>query len=395
MTHAQAFRFERTKLAGEIADRLTGDAALGASPVVFLAGPRRTGKSHFLKHDLVPQLVSRNILPVYVDLWSKRDEDPGKLIADAIKQAHRDADGLGRKAVRAIGLSKIGVGSWVSLDIDKIGATNGVTLADALKALLEKTGKRIALIVDEAQHALVSDGGMTAMYALKAARDELNMREDAGDGPNLMLVFTGSHRDKLSTLVFKKQQPFFGSTITTFPLLGRDYVEAYTQWINARLAESNRFDPADVLKAFELIGHRPEHLERLLQDMALGLGNAAHIKDTLATKAGLLRDRVWDEHARAYDAMSPLQKEVLAELINRGEDFAPFAAASLSAWSERLGKPVDASAVQTAIVALRDQGILWKTDRGRYALEEQDMAEWFRAKTAAEALPTPAPRPVR
>ncbi len=48
---------------------------------------------------------------------------------------------------------------------------------------------------------------------------------------------TGSNRDKLAQLVIKKEQPFFGSDITAFPLLGKDYTDFFTAKVNKALLQ--------------------------------------------------------------------------------------------------------------------------------------------------------------
>lgn len=386
-TSQPPFLFRRQALAQRLVDELSGEGPFTASACLFLAGPRRTGKSFFLRHDFVPEIENRHILSIYVDLWENRQEDPGRLIADAIKKAMRAHANLATKLIRKTGLTRIGIGSYASLDIDKVGAPDGVTLADALAALLDRTGKRICLIVDEAQHALTSDNGMNAMFALKAARDALNMRSDSRDGPNLLLVFTGSQRDKLSTLVTKREQPFFGSQIYPFPVLGRDYTDAYTAWINTRLAGSNQFDAGDVHAAFELVGHRPEHLQAVLKEVALDTGDAARLGAILRQNAELLRTRIWDGHEGAFGALTPVQKAVLGRLIEEGEAFAPFTKASLAKYAEAVGEDVSAATAQGALDALREKDLVWKSARGTYALEEQDLAAWYRTNVAAKPAP--------
>ena len=69
--------------------------------------------------------------------------------------------------------------------------------------------KPVALIVDEAQHALTSVSGETAMAALKAARDTINSPGQV----RLMLVMSGSDRNKLLRLVNTNGAPFYGSTV--------------------------------------------------------------------------------------------------------------------------------------------------------------------------------------
>lgn len=378
---AQRFLFRRPKLAVSLADIVTGDSPIGAEPTLCLAAPRRTGKSTFLRHDLQPELENRNILAVYVDLWSDMAADPAHLIAEALKAELRRAESLPVKAVRSVGLSKLGFGG-VSVDVDRIGQPQGTTLADALEALLDRTHKRIALLIDEAQHALATDAGLNAMFALKAARDRLNSRDDSRDGPNLMIVLTGSHRDKLSRLALNRDQPFFGTSVRSFPLLDRHYTDAYTAWINARLAADNRFDPDDVFAAFDATGRQPEILARILSDAALVVGDAGELKRALAGGAADLRQRVWDDYENTWSGLSPLQRAVAERLAAEGAQAAPFSATALKAYGEAIGETVEAPAVQTAIEALRQKNIVWRSARGQYALEDQGLAEWLKTRPA-------------
>ncbi|OYD83741.1 AAA family ATPase [Azospirillum brasilense] len=376
------FLFHRPELARQIVDRLTGDSPFGAEPTLCLTAPRRTGKSTFLRHDLAPELENRHIEVIYVDLWSDRNADPGHLIAEAIKQALRRAEGVPVRVARSVGLSKVGVGA-TAIDLDRIGQPQGATLTDALGALIDRTDKRVALVVDEAQHAIVTEAGLNAMFALKAARDTLNTREDSADGPNLVLVLTGSHRDKLGRLVLGRDQPFYGASVQNFPLLGRDFTDAYTAWLNVRLAADNRFEPADVFAAFDVVGRRPEILAQILKDIALDDG-AGELRKALSTGAETLRGRLWQDYESAWSSLTPLQQAVIERLVTEEAQFTPFSAASLAAYSSDVGEPVEVPSVQAAIEALRRDNLVWRSARGQYALEDQGMAEWLKARRPAE-----------
>jgi hypothetical protein len=131
-----------------------------------------------------------------VDQWADVRRDPGALIADAIASALGSHSGVVARTARNAGLEKVKVGG-LEVDTSKIGSVNGLTLTQALGLPHERSGKPVALIVDEAQHALTSDAGEAAMTALQSARDQLN-RPGA---VNLMLVMSGSDRDKLLRLV--------------------------------------------------------------------------------------------------------------------------------------------------------------------------------------------------
>lgn len=228
-----------TSTGSVIADGLTGAGLTDYRSGLFLTAPRRTGKSTFLKEDLIPECLERKWVPIYVDLWANREADPAALITKAVAGGLLAYEGAVRKLIKKTGATQLNVMRWVSWDSTRPALPDGITLTEALQLLGRAWGKMAILIVDEAQHALNSEMGVNAMFALKAARDALNVSGEA----TLRLVMTGSSRDKLAQLVLKKSQPFYGSDVTPFPMLDRDFIGAFTTHINANLASSNRFDP--------------------------------------------------------------------------------------------------------------------------------------------------------
>jgi len=272
----------RKLLAEALARDLAGESFADYSSGMFLAAPRRTGKSTFLRNDLIPECKARGWLPVYVDLWMNREIDPAELISGAIGKALGEFESAVSKAAKKAGIDKISLLRTLSWDFTKPQLPAGTTLSHALDVLHQVSGQMIVLIVDEAQHALNSAGGVNAMFALTAARDHLNGSSTA-DG--LRLGFTGSSRDKLANLVLKSKQPFFGAHITPFPLLSRDFVEFVTDLWNQRLAATNQFNLEDMDYAFQLVGRRPEMLNKLLTEVSVGLGEASNLGELLRTGA--------------------------------------------------------------------------------------------------------------
>lgn len=374
--------FRRTALAETLVRDLAGESLVDYSSGMFLAAPRRTGKSTFLNNDLVPACVQRSWLPVYVDLWSDRDTDPAELISGAIGTALAGFEGTLAKTAKKAGIDKINLLRTLSWDFTRPQLPAGTTLAQALAVLHQVAGQMVILIIDEAQHALNSAGGLNAMFALKAARDQLN-RGDRPDG--LRLVFTGSSRDKLANLVLKSKQPFYGASITPFPLLGRDFVEFITQVWNSRLADSNQFKADDLEDAFERVGRRPEMLGKLLAEVSVGLGAAGNLGALLRTGALNHQAGVWSDYESAWNDLSPLQQAVLAVMAGRalsGQPFTPFSEQTLADVNrtlERQQAEPNASTpnVQKALDALREKELVWKANRGEYALEDASMAEWL------------------
>lgn len=372
----------RHQLATALAQDLAGESLVDYSSGMFLAAPRRTGKSTFLNNDFIPECVQRGWLPVYVDLWSDRDAAPAQLISGAIGTALARFEGALARTAKKAGIDKINLLRTLSWDFTRPQLPAGTTLAQALAVLHQVSGQLVVLIIDEAQHALNSEDGLNAMFALKAARDHLN-RGDRPDG--LRLVFTGSSRDKLANLVLKSKQPFFGASITPFPLLGREYVEFITALWNRRLADSNQFKVEDLAYAFELVGRRPEMLNKLLAEVSVGLGEAGNLGELLRNGALNHQAGVWSDYESAWNELTPLQQavlEVMAERTLGRQPFSPFTEQTLVEVSRKLEQAqavanVNTANVQKALDALRDKELVWKANRGEYALEDTAMAEWL------------------
>ena len=113
--------FPRPALARTIADELTDNGPLStAQHGLFLAGPRRIGKSEFLFDDLKPELERRGMLVLYVDLWLNKLTSPMVLIADLLAHAVQDHLGAVAKIAKGMGLDKISLPGTLSIDLTKI-----------------------------------------------------------------------------------------------------------------------------------------------------------------------------------------------------------------------------------------------------------------------------------
>ncbi|MCP3024097.1 hypothetical protein [Cupriavidus basilensis] len=376
------YTFRRPALAASFCSALSGEGLLDARSGVFLAAQRRVGKSTFLREDLIPAAEHRGWTTVYVDLWSNKAHDPAELIADAIKHRIADYDGVVTKAAKAIGLTKVTVLGTLGLDLSVTGLPSGVTLTQALEALHDTARKPVLLIVDEAQHALTTAPGLEAMFGLKAARDAMNL---SGAAPNLMLAFTGSSRDKLAHLVMNARMPFYGSRVTPFPLLDREFTDEYTASVNRALAADNQLDPAAVYEAFEMLGHRPELLRSLIGEIALAQ-NSKNLSEQLRNDAHLVQDRVWQDVESDYESLTPLQQAVVRVISAKTGQFSPFGENAMTAYRALVASDVSVSAgtVQNAIDALREREIVWKESRGSYEIEDQAWRAWLHAKGLTE-----------
>ena len=379
--------FHRPVLAIALADQAL-DTSLGTSGGMFLAAPRRTGKSTFVRQDLMPEFERRNLNVIYVDLWIDKTVNPAIHIANAIRIELAREDGAIAKTLKKLtNMSKLTVGAWgngLSFDLSQLNLSKDSTLADALKALSTASQKKLILVIDEAQHALTTDEGINALFSLKAARDSLNT--DPGRF-GMQLVATGSNRDKLTTLVNGREQAFYGADMVQFPTLGKDYV----QWLVGRSKLNLDIDLAT--EVFQSLGSRPEPFRKALSQTRLQLAvNPAQDPNAMLTSLAAkgVRNSKTD-FLNTVASLPPLQSALLRELAADsllGADVRRpglFSAAMKARLLARLevemgaahGVSVETPSVQNALDKLREENFLWRSQRGSYSVEDEQFLEWL------------------
>ncbi|MBC7709513.1 MAG: ATP-binding protein [Rhizobacter sp.] len=363
--------FHRPDLAERLARVVLDDSPTSASPSgVFLSAPRRTGKTTFLRQDLIPALTGAGALVVYVDLWSDRAADPGKVIVAAVKatlSAHAPAV---KRLAEKVGI-KGGKVAGIEFSVDKIGVGDGATLVDMFVALSDTTKQLIVLLIDEAQHASTSSAGADALFALKAARDELNSNPHFG----LRVVCTGSNQDKLAMLRSSKDQAFFGAPLVPFPALGNDFIDwfcANTKGLPGPLL------PQTVAPLFRRAGNRPEMLgaavDALRFDFELSADRVqARFNEAVETQ---IHD-VNQDLLRTIHSLTPIQAAVFKVMAASGTDFAPFEAATLERYQrvmrssgDKEHRQMQITNVQQSLTALQEKGLAWRAARGVYAIDD-------------------------
>jgi hypothetical protein len=382
----------RTALAEELVVALQGRATFSdAHNGLFLAAPRRTGKTTFLRIDLRPALERAGAVVVYVDLWAHAARDPGALIADAVGRALQAHLGAVAKTAKKAGLDKLGLGSWLQIDINKIGKVDGLTLVDALRTLHEAAGKPVALVIDEAQHALTSEAGETAMSALKSARDQMNRPGEVA----LMLVMSGSDRDKLLRLVNTNGAPFYGSQVQRMPPLGPDFIAHIVQLIEAQRPDLQPVDGPALQAAFQAFGNRPQFfMEALGQVLSPLAGLQGRFEPAMLLAA---QQRQRDDEAQMesdYLGLRPTEQAVLWRMLEQGPRFRPYDAEALKFYRNKVGRAVSVAQAQKAVESLRQRtpALVWKSARGEYSVEDAAMHRWFEARSEAGHWPPQAPQ---
>jgi len=386
-------QFPRQTLAEELVVALRGQATFSdAHNGLFLAAPRRTGKSTFLQGDLAPALRAAGVVVAYVDLWADPRRDPGLLIADAIARSLAQHAGLVSRVAKRVGVESVSIPGFMKIELAKIGQDDGATLPDALRALHHTANAPVALIIDEAQHALTSDAGEAMMAALKSARDQLNRPGEV----NLMLVMSGSDRDKLLRLVNTNAAPFYGSQITRMPPLGEEFITHVARLITNQRPDLSPVDSRLLLQAFEEFGHRPQFFMEALGQALSPFSERSGIRfEQAVIEAARERKRTDEAQMESdYLALKPVEQAVLWRVLEQGPKFRPYDGAALRFYRKQVGRPVTAQQAQAALESLRNRtpAIVWKSARGEYAVDDAAMHRWFEQRVLEGRWPPVDPQ---
>ncbi len=358
--------FPRPALAADLARLLLAPTALEGyvRSGLFLTGARRIGKSTFLAGELVPELQARGAVVVYVDLWSAPNEDPAaqvcRAIASALEQLTLAGNPLLKRILSVRKLTLEVPALKFGFALETLGQKDGATLAQAMTQLIDQARTDVVLIVDEVQHALSSEAGAALLYALKAARDAVNLRP--GTPGHFIFLGTGSHHVKVRELVQGHSQAFLGSQTLDFPLLGPEFVEFVLEQVRETLKHAlPRKETA--FAAFQALGHRPEELLRalaLLKNLPPG-----HDPDTAMTATAVaLRSAIAERELARLFSMSPLHQAIFARLAQGLP--APFSKAAKASYAGEVGQEPNNSEVQTALNGLIAAGYVVRASSGQY-----------------------------
>lgn len=215
------------------------------------------------------------------------------------------------------------------------------------------------------------------MSALKSARDQLNRPGEV----NLMLVMSGSDRDKLLRLVNTNGAPFYGSQISRMPPLGPDFIDHVSRLITAQRPELVPVDAATLLQAFESFGHRPQFFMEALGQALSPLSGLQGVRFEQAVQQAAQELQQADEAQMEseYLALRPLEQAVLWRLLEQGPRFRPYDGEALRFYRERVSGRVTPQMAQRALESLRERNpaLVWKSARGEYAVDDAAMHRWF------------------
>lgn len=135
LVHSWALVFLRPEIAAALTQKLLRPSALDEAfrSGLFISGVRRTGKTTFLRHDLIPALEAEGALVIYIDLWSDAQANPAGLVHFAIREALADLSKPHSRVLKNLakvrGADIAAMGFKFGFKLDTLGEVGGPTLA--------------------------------------------------------------------------------------------------------------------------------------------------------------------------------------------------------------------------------------------------------------------------
>lgn len=341
--------FPRPALASDLARLLLSPTPLEGQlgSAVCLAGSARTGKSTFLRSDLVPELARCGVLGVYADVGVGNRQDHFGQIRTALLAS------VQRKPAES-------------------GRTGAHALLDAAARLLDVASTDVVLIVDGIHGAASKKGRHSLLQSLSEVVREVNA--GATRKERLRLLACGGGAASMQALLSDGGNGLAGARIYELPALDAAFVDFVLKTFG-RAAGSVLPAPAVAADAFERLGHRPEELLRafaLLRELPKN-----HDPDTaLAATANALRIAISERQHSRLAELGALPFAVFSRMAD-GE-LAPFSDGAKSAYEQDLGRRPSTSEIQTALTALVSAKHVVRTGRGAYSCADPMASKLWR-----------------
>lgn len=364
--------FSRKGLADRMAEQILKPSVLTdlLHSGLFLSGPRRIGKTTFLKNDLIPALEERGAIVIYVDLWSDVKANPRQLVMGAIQKALAElqdpASTLLGKIARVRSLEVGALGFKFGFNLASVGTDQGPTLEEAAQRVVDQTRSSLVLIVDEVQQAITTDDGRSLLQTLKSVREAVNLRPVSAG--KFIFIGTGSHRAMVNELVARRSQAFQGAHSMEFPLLGEDYVEHVLGSLRAAGVEDLP-SPAVAAAGFRTLDSRPEEFKKALLQLAQRGELAAD--DAFPLIAATLRGAAADVEIRRLEDLGELAVAVFDKIAESEQgQRGLFSADSAAGYASQLGRPVPISELQPVVNVLLDENLIMRRGHGIYEVAD-------------------------
>ena len=326
-----------------------------------MAGPRRIGKTTFIKGDLQPYVIEQGHAAVYVSFWSNSSPTAvlGKSIVDLLEAAENGKRANFQEITQRLQATIDVEGVDVSFDLGtEAEKANEEQLGVLSSLLLELADNEMPafLFLDEFQEVARTVEGPAFLAMLRTVLD----RNKQG----LKAVFLGSSMYGMNTIFADKDGPFYRfATPVDLPHLGDEFVEFMLDRVKA--VSSHTIDRCVVLNAFETFGKNPLLLRSWLNNLLLNpemdpKGDASLFIDQTAERFG------FDE---SWRTLTP-QNRAMARLVAEAE-VSPLSEEGGQRWAELTSdEPMSAQSRQSMLRTLLTRDIIHRRGRGTYEVSD-------------------------
>jgi len=387
--------FLRPHLAQQMANQLLCPSVLDEAfrSGLFISGLRRTGKTTFLHHDLIPALEASGAIVIYVDLWSDTQANPAKLLHVTVRNALTDIQKPQSRFLQQLAkLRSLDVGIMglkFGFKIETLGDANGPTLAQAFQEVVDQVKTNIVLIVDEVQHAMTTEEGNQMLFALKSARDTINQRPNTPG--YFIFVGTGSHRAMVQELSTRRTQAFAGAVQIPYPLLDEHYVKH----VFARMVQESTPTlpkPETANEAFKTLGNRPEEFLLALRRQIIHCQATGDDPDTtLRIVASTIRAMAAEQELNRVEEMGGLSKAIFEKIAaTDGNAKGIFSTAAAVDYTATLGREIKVEEIQPAANELLAANLIIRRGHGIYTVSDPFVQQvWRERQTLLDGRPNP------
>lgn len=379
--------FLRPEIAAALTQKLLRPSALDEAfrSGLFISGVRRTGKTTFLRHDLIPALEAEGALVIYVDLWSDAQANPARLVHFAIREALTDLSKphsrVLKKLAKVRGADIAAMGFKFGFKLDTLGEAGGPTLAQALLEVVDQAKSDVVLIIDEVQHAMTTDEGNQMLFALKAARDAVNQRPDTPG--HFIFVGTGSHRAMVQEMTTRRTQAFSGAVSLAYPVLDDAYVcHLLDRMAGDQLPYLPSLEVAS--QAFNILGNRPEEFLRALRLQANRCqASLEEPSVVLPIIAATMRTMAAEVELTRLDELGGLAKAIFAKIASTdGEAKGLFSTAAAAEYSKAIGREVKVDEIQPTANELLAANLIIRRGHGVYDVSDPFVKDVWKERQA-------------
>ncbi len=258
------WHFPRTEFAASVLAQLANGPLQGVS----LFGPRRTGKTEFLRLDLAPLGQAKGHRVIYANFWQTLDS-PLAILLYEFDFALRRCSLVERARVAAAGMApkfKLRTPDGAAeMEVDlaqlKWGTPEShLLLLDQYCARFSNDKKPTLLLLDEFQELARAAAARPLIAAL---RTSLEKRKNG-----LAVVFTGSSQEHLRIMFTPKQAPFYRFAAEFDPpRLDLTFVDHQLAALHA--SSKVEISRADAVAVFERFGRNPLFMQRWLMTRGL------------------------------------------------------------------------------------------------------------------------------